>query len=706
MAKHNIDDILSELGLSDDDASRAARKAAKPLVTPAPAQDAAVPAAEKTYSPLPSVPANQRHYQEAPAQRPTAAATAGTAAPANSAAASAAPAPAPAPAPGQATVGPAAKLVYDPSDDHGPITLDPSGAAVQEHPEPQGIEELLVRRGAVPADKLQIARQICKQSPGKRLIDIVIENGADEAAVLECVAIAARIPFERIRLDLASSGGWDGTLLQRLTPEFCSAHMVVPLRTEGSRVVVATPDPKRVFLVDEIKERLRVGGVKFVMTPSIDIRGVMEIVGGPKEDAQSEMDMSEMLAEVGEGDVQVEAKKAEELNLEKEAAESPVIKYVNHIIHTAVKEGASDIHIEPAEKKVRVRFRIDGELFESMNPPISMGAAITSRLKIMANLDISERRLPQDGRIRAMVQGRKLDLRVSTLPNGYGEKTVMRILDTKSINVELEQLGFDENILEVWRKQIEAPHGIVLVTGPTGSGKTTTLYASLRKLDKTSMNISTVEDPVEYHLDGITQTQMHEKIGMTFAKALKALLRQDPDVIMLGEIRDHETAHTAVQAALTGHLVLSTLHTNDAPSSITRLVNIGVEPFLASAAVNAVLAQRLIRRLCSHCKHEEAPAETLREYLEVQGMDTEKVWVPKGCDKCRKIGYSGRVGLYELLAVDNQLRDIIARNPSAPEFTRICIERGMTTLQQDGLKKVSKGLTTVDEVLRATKDGH
>jgi type IV pilus assembly protein PilB len=427
----------------------------------------------------------------------------------------------------------------------------------------------------------------------------------------------------------------------------------------------------------------------------------MEIVGAGKE--ESNVDVSELLAEVGEGDVQVEKKESSEVNLEKEAAESPVIRYVNYIIQTAVKEGASDIHVEPAEKKLRVRFRIDGELFEMMNPPGAMSAAITSRLKIMANLDISERRLPQDGRIRCNVQGRKLDLRVSTLPTGYGEKTVMRILDTKSINVDLDNLGFDKDHLEVWQKCIDAPHGIVLVTGPTGSGKTTTLYASLRKLDKNSMNISTVEDPIEYHLDGITQTQMHEKIGMTFAAALKSLLRQDPDVIMLGEIRDMETAHIAVQAALTGHLVLSTLHTNDAPSSITRLVNIGLEPFLVGAAVNGVLAQRLIRRLCVHCKAQEPPSAEMKEFLEMQGLPTEELWVNKGCERCRNTGFSGRVGIYELLTVDDQLRDVIARNPNVSEFRRMCVERGMVTLRMDGIRKVAKGLTTVAEVLRVTE---
>ena len=295
---------------------------------------------------------------------------------------------------------------------------------------------------------------------------------------------------------------------------------------------------------------------------------------------------------------------------------------------------------------------------------------------------------------------------MSTLPCGYGEKVVMRILDTRSINVQLEDLGVDENTYTIWKKQIDAPHGIVLVTGPTGSGKTTTLYSSLRQLDKNSMNICTVEDPVEYHLEGVTQTQMHEKIGMTFALALRSLLRQDPDVIMLGEIRDQETAMIAVQAALTGHLVLSTLHTNDAPSSITRLVNIGLEPFLVGAAVNAVLAQRLIRRLCVHCKAMEKPSEDLQEFLAMHSFDTDELWVAKGCDRCRNTGYSGRVGIYELLAIDDHVRDMIARNPNVSEFRRVCIERGMVNLRADGMRKVAKGVTTVQEVLRVTEAVH
>jgi type IV pilus assembly protein PilB len=474
---------------------------------------------------------------------------------------------------------------------------------------------------------------------------------------------------------------------------------------EGQRAVVGVTRPDDVAILDELKARLTVPGIKLVLVTAFDVRGALEVVTGSEENAE---DVSSILAEVEEGDVQVDKTKHEEVDLSSDsgAASSPVIKYVNRIIQMAIKEGASDIHIEPSEKKLKVRFRVDGELYEMLNPPASMSSAITSRLKIMANLDISERRLPQDGRIRCVVAGRKLDLRMSTLPCSGGEKTVMRILDTKSINVELEQLGFDDDILSIWKNQINAPHGIVLVTGPTGSGKTTTLYASLRTLDKNSMNISTVEDPVEYHLEGINQTQTHEKIGMTFSAALRALLRQDPDVILLGEIRDKETAHIGVQAALTGHLVLSTLHTNDAPSSVTRLVNIGLEPFLVGAALNAVLAQRLIRRLCVQCKTQESPGQEMAEFLEMQGLPTDQMWVAKSCERCRKTGYAGRLGLYELLAVDDQLRDVIARNPNVSEFRRLCIERGMVSLRADGVKKVGKGFTTIQEVLRVTEASH
>jgi type II secretory ATPase GspE/PulE/Tfp pilus assembly ATPase PilB-like protein len=338
-----------------------------------------------------------------------------------------------------------------------------------------------------------------------------------------------------------------------------------------------------------------------------------------------------------------------------------------------------------------------------MNPPHTMHAAIISRLKIMANLDISERRLPQDGRIRAVVHGRKLDLRLSTLPTAQGEKAVLRVLDSRSISVPLDQLGMDEDSLLMWKNQIKQPHGIILVTGPTGSGKTTTLYASLGQMDRAKLNISTVEDPVEYHLNGITQTQTHEHIGMSFSAALRSLLRQDPDVIMVGEIRDAETGRIAIQASLTGHLVLSTLHTNDAPSSVTRLINIGVEPYLIGSALNACLAQRLVRKICQTCKVETELTEEVAEVLAMQGLSAQSLWIGQGCDQCRNTGYLGRLGLYELLILDDMLRDRIAGNPNVTEFRRLCVERGMVTLRMDGFRKVAAGQTTVDEVMRVTE---
>jgi type IV pilus assembly protein PilB len=427
---------------------------------------------------------------------------------------------------------------------------------------------------------------------------------------------------------------------------------------------------------------------------------IREITG---EGEPASVDVESILADVEEDDVEVEKRDEEETDLEAEAESSPVVRYVNHIIATALQEGASDIHIEPGERTLKVRMRIDGILFEMMTPPRKMHSALTSRIKIMANLDIAERRLPQDGRIRATVLGRKLDLRVSTVPTSHGEKTVMRILDDRAIQVSLDDLGFSEDTLLIWKKQIEQPHGIILVTGPTGSGKTTTLYSSLRQMDLKRLNISTVEDPVEYALEGVTQIQTHNAIDMTFSRALKALLRQDPDVVMVGEIRDHETASIAVQAALTGHLVLSTLHTNDAPSSVTRLINIGVEPFLVGAALNGVLAQRLVRRICPHCSGEVEVPEDMREFLAVHGLHTETLPQGKGCESCRQTGYAGRVGLYELLVLDDHLRDLIASNPNVTEFRRLCCERGMVTLREDGFSKVAQGRTTVEEVLRVTE---
>ncbi len=556
--------------------------------------------------------------------------------------------------------------------------------------------QLLLDRGVLNAAQASAARGVVSKSPGKPLAQAFIEAGGEEIAVQQAVAEVHGIAFERV-----DASTIDQRMTTRLSAEFCQANGVVPLRMAGARLVLGVTRPENLLIVDEVRHKLGVP-VKTVVVAASDITKAVQAFR-EETSAENEVNVDEIIGGVEEDDVEVVQTKEEALDLEKMAGESPVIRFVNYLIFNAVKEGASDIHIEPQEKRLLVRYRIDGVLFEQMNPPHGMHAAIISRLKVMANLDISERRLPQDGRIRAMVHGRKLDLRLSTLPTAQGEKAVLRILDNRSISVPLDSLGMSEDNLLMWKRQIDQPHGILLVTGPTGSGKTTTLYASLSIMDRASLNISTVEDPVEYHLSGINQTQVFDKIGMTFSAALRALLRQDPDVIMVGEIRDAETGRIAIQASLTGHLVLSTLHTNDAPSSITRLINIGVEPYLIGAAVNACLAQRLVRKICDHCKVQEPPDEKIADHLTIHGIAVDQVWVGKGCDRCRNTGYAGRLGLYEMLMLDDHLRDKIASNPSVTEFRRMCIEHGMVTLREDGFKKVATGQTTVEEVLRVTE---
>jgi type IV pilus assembly protein PilB len=560
-----------------------------------------------------------------------------------------------------------------------------------------GVGARLLQEGVINEEQLADAQRVIKQSPGKTMAQILMDMGVHEEPVQRIVAEESRLPFERVQAD--NSESYDVKTMHRLTPKYCLANLVLPLRQEGERLVVGTASPDDVFVLDDVKRKLGIGSIKHVLLTSRDITAVLEQY---TDATDSDYDVDEMLGDVDEHDVEVMDDKATDAELQ-DAESSPVVRFVNHIIQQALKQGASDIHIEPGEKTLKVRFRIDGVLFEAVNPPFKMHAAMVSRIKIMANLDIAERRLPQDGRIRANVLGRKLDLRVSTLPTPYGEKVVMRILDTRAINVKLEELGFADETLEIWNNQIAQPHGIILVTGPTGSGKTTTLYASLQKMDWRRLNISTVEDPVEYNLPNVTQTQVHHKIDMSFAAALRSLLRQDPDVIMVGEIRDLDTATVAVQASLTGHLVLSTLHTNDAPSSITRLLNIGIESFLVGAAVRAVLAQRLCRRICEHCK---APVEVkpeLAAMLDAHSVTANQVMAGKGCERCRQTTYAGRIGLYELLVLDDHLRDAVAREPNVTEFRRVCAARGMVTLREDGFKKVANGATTVEEVLRVTE---
>jgi len=520
-------------------------------------------------------------------------------------------------------------------------------------------------------------------------------NAASEQQVLAAVAETLGLPFEQ-----PERSAIDADAFNLLPADYIRQRLVVPIRFEDGTLVLAVTDPNNVFLLDEVKRKVK-RNIRTVVTTPMDVARIVEQM---TSNASPDMKLDDIVKDMADDDVQVMKEDKDDVtDLEKIGNESPVIRFVNYLIFDAIKQGASDIHIEPKEKALKIRYRIDGVLFEAMNPPYQMQPAIVSRLKIMSNLDISERRLPQDGRIRAMVHDRKVDLRLSTLPTAAGEKVVMRILDNRSISVSLDDLGFSENALTIWKHQIDQPHGIILVTGPTGSGKTTTLYASLRQMDAGKLNISTVEDPIEYHLGSVNQTQVFAKIGMTFSAALRALLRQDPDVVMLGEIRDKETAEIAVQASLTGHLVLSTLHTNDAPSSITRLINIGVEPYLIAAALNAVLAQRLVRKICQHCKEPFVPSDEMKEFLALQGFAKDQSFKGKGCDRCRKTGYTGRLGIYEMLVMDDSLRDLVTRNPDVTQFRKLCRERGLVSLREDGFQKVINGLTTVDEVLRVTE---
>ena len=561
----------------------------------------------------------------------------------------------------------------------------------------KSVDTLLLERGIVSEEQLAQAKVIAAQTPGKSMAQILLTmNAASEAQILSALAETMGLQFFTPGKD-----GVEARAFELLPQDYIKKHSVLPVKIDGKILTIAMTDPANVFLIDEVKRKTK-RDVKVVVTPAADISRVVEMM----TQGTSDIKVDEIIKDMSDDDVQVVKDTATEdtTDLEKAGSESPVIRFVNYLIFDAIKQGASDIHIEPKEKALKVRYRIDGVLFEAMNPPHTMHAAVVSRLKIMANLDISERRLPQDGRIRCVVNDRKIDLRFNTLPCANGEKVVMRILDNRSINVNLEDMGFSENALTLWKNAIDQPHGIVLVTGPTGSGKTTTLYSSLRCMDGNKMNISTVEDPIEYHLAAANQVQVHAKIGMTFAAALRALLRQDPDVVMLGEIRDAETATIAVQAALTGHLVLSTLHTNDAPSSVTRLINIGVEPYLISAALNAILAQRLVRKICQNCKEPYEPSDEMKEFLTMQGYGAEKSFKGKGCDKCRKTGYSGRLGIFELLVMDDSLKDVVTSNPDVTNLRKLCRERGLVTLRQDGFEKVKKGLTTIDEIIRVTEN--
>jgi type IV pilus assembly protein PilB len=501
----------------------------------------------------------------------------------------------------------------------------------------------------------------------------------------------------------------DPNVIKLIPQDTALRYQVVPLSRVGSVLTIAMTDPTNVFAMDDIKFMTGFNVEPVVASESAIGEAIGRFYGGG---AASHEELSNLMKDLVDEDQELElAAEEQELDaasLEKAAEEAPIIKLVNLILTDSVKRGASDIHVEPYETEMRVRFRVDGVLQTVMNPPMKLRDAITSRMKIMAKLDIAEKRLPQDGRImikyRADGKKKELDFRVSTVPTLYGEKIVLRLLDKENLRLDMTKLGFEPESLKKFERNILKPYGMVLVTGPTGSGKTNTLYSSVARLNQVDTNIMTAEDPVEFQLSGINQVQMKEQIGLNFAAALRAFLRQDPNIILVGEIRDFETAEIGVKAALTGHLVLSTLHTNDAPSTISRLMNMGIEPFLVATSVNLICAQRLVRRICVNCKEElEVPEQALIDAgYTAEEVKTTKIYHGKGCSTCNKNGYKGRTGLYEVMEINDELRELILVGASALELKKKAIEQGMITLRRSGLIKVALGQTTMEEVLRET----
>ena len=560
------------------------------------------------------------------------------------------------------------------------------------------IGELLIREKVLSLQQLQQAQDEAKRT-GRRLGATLARMGLVPDNVLTQL-VARQYSLPAINL---SEIEIDANVLKLIPKEICEKHQVIPVRRQGSTLIVAMSDPSNIYAIDELKFL-----TQYNIDPVVASDGAIENALSRYYDKGPDLD-----AMMGDFDVEnvdfaaVTDDAVNVVDLENQAGEAPVVKLCNAILLSAIKKKASDIHIEPYEKYFRVRFRIDGILQEEMRPPLKLRNAMTSRLKIMASLDIAERRLPQDGRIKLKIGvNKEMDFRVSVLPTLFGEKIVMRLLDKSNLQLDMTKLGFEVKPLEDFKASIKKPYGMVLVTGPTGSGKTTTLYSALSELNTIDTNISTAEDPVEFNLQGINQVQMHEDIGLNFATALRAFLRQDPNIIMVGEIRDFETAEIAVKAALTGHLVLSTLHTNDAPSTVMRLLNMGVEPFLVTASVNLVIAQRLSRRICSDCKQ---PAEKHPEALAKMGMTEDQIrkatiMAGRGCGTCNNTGYKGRVALYEVMPFTDPLKELVLQGASATELKAEMIRQGYPSLRMAGIQKILEGVTTPEEVLRTTVD--
>ncbi len=488
--------------------------------------------------------------------------------------------------------------------------------------------------------------------------------------------------------------------------EMAKTNRLLPIARLNGKLFVAMADPTNVLALDDVKRRVQLEVVPMIATEKSINNALAGVHGGSN--------MSQVLKQVAEdvanaGDVEVQRAKSEEIDLDRLATDSedaPVIKIVNLILVQAVKEKASDIHIEPFQKTLKLRYRIDGELVMAESPPKALQLAITSRIKILAGLNIAERRVPQDGRFRIKVLAKEVDLRVSILPTAYGEKIVIRILDKAALTGSIDQMGMDESTLAKFKKAIDAPHGLILVTGPTGSGKTTTLYSVLQELNNPQYNIVTVEDPIEYELSGINQVSVRNDIGLDFASALRSILRQDPDIVMVGEIRDNETADIAVKAALTGHQVLSTLHTNDAAGAITRLDDMGIEPFLISSSVIMACAQRLVRRICTNCREEFVPEPEIFQQLGMTPPENAVFYHGSGCDRCKSRGYLGRVALIEALPVSESIRRLIIKRASAAVVKNQAISEGMRTLRMVGIDKALEGITTLEEIWRVTAEDH
>jgi len=555
------------------------------------------------------------------------------------------------------------------------------------------VGQVLLARGLITQEQIEAAvAEQAARGHRKLLGEIMIELGMiSEDQLLEALADAYNVPYARLTPRLA-----DAKVIELIPRDFLEKHAILPLFKIRGVLTVALSEPSNVFLVEEIA-RITDCKVQVVVASAADVKAIL----GQYVNAANVFVIDDIIEDVSSDTFALIESKADDISsLEGMAGDSPVIKLVNYLIYTAVKSGASDVHIEPDEGLLRVRQRVDGVLYEKLTPPHQMMAPIVSRIKIMAGLDIAERRLPQDGGIHVMMDGRPIDLRVSTLPNLHGEKVVIRIIDNSLSLVSLETLGFSIGMLKTLRRHLAQPHGLILVTGPTGSGKSTTLYAALAEINSPQRNVCTVEDPIEYNLRAVNQFQVNEKIELTFGTVLRSLLRQDPDVIMVGEIRDEDTAKTAVQAALTGHMVLSTLHTNDAVSAITRLNNIGVENFLISAALEAVLAQRLVRKVCPHCKTEYEPSPNIKRVMEKAGLAAEALVHGEGCSRCNNSGYSGRIGVYELFIPSDEIRQAISDAQTLQKLRDMAKTLKMDVLMVDGLTKAKAGITTVEEVFR------